>query len=240
MSNMLKLMQEVVLVKVRYLGHAAVLIFHKDKRIIIDPFITNNPQAPIKLQDIPKIDYILVTHGHADHLGDTVALAKRDGSTVIANFELCSYISRHGISTHPMHIGGKYVFDFGSVKLTPALHGSSIVEEDLPVYAGNPCGFLIEIDGKKIYHAGDTGLTKDMELLRRENIDLAFLPIGGNFVMDLWDAVEAVKMIQPRLVVPMHYDTWPVIKSDPGKFKEEVEKLNVKCAIVKPGDELEL
>ncbi|GAB4319581.1 metal-dependent hydrolase [Pseudothermotoga elfii] len=226
--------------KALYLGHAAVLLQTGERNILIDPFINENPSCPIKVQDLPKIHYILVTHGHGDHLGDTVEIAKRDSSTVITNFELSSLISRHGISTHPMHIGGRYTFEFGSVKLTPALHGSSISEGDTPVYAGNPCGFLIEIHDKKIYHAGDTGLTKDMELLRRENIDLAFLPIGGNFVMDLWDAVEAVKMIYPEIVVPIHYNTWEVIKSDPTIFQKEVEKLGLKCRALKPGESIEL
>ncbi|MEJ5230220.1 MAG: metal-dependent hydrolase [Pseudothermotoga sp.] len=226
--------------KVRYLGHAAVLIQLQNKNLIIDPFISENPCCPIKLEDLPRIHYILVTHGHADHLGDTVKIAKSDNATVIANYELCSYVSRHGIKTHPMHVGGRYLFEFGSVKLTPALHGSSLIEKDLPVYAGNPCGFLIEAEGKKIYHAGDTGLTKDMELLQKENIDIAFIPIGGNFVMDLWDAVEAVKMIKPKVVVPIHFNTWEVIRSDPDRFKAEVEKLQIKCQIMKPGETVEL
>ncbi len=226
--------------KIKFLGHAAVLVELNEKNLLIDPFISDNPCCPIKISDLPRIHYILVTHGHADHLGDTVKIAKSDGATVIANFELSSFISRHGVSTHPMHIGGKYVFEFGSVKLTPALHGSSVVEGDLPVYAGNPCGFLIEADGKKIYHAGDTGLTKEMELLARENIDVAMLPIGGNFVMDMWDAVEAAKMIKPKVVVPIHYNTWPVIKADPEKFAKELEKIGVKCTVLKPGETIEL
>ncbi|MFN4190723.1 MAG: metal-dependent hydrolase [Pseudothermotoga sp.] len=226
--------------KIRYLGHAVVLIQLKEKNLIIDPFITDNPCCPVKLQDLPRIHYILVTHGHSDHLGDTVKIAKADGATVIANFELCSYVARHGVATHPMHIGGKYVFEFGSVKLTPALHGSSLIEKELPVYAGNPCGFLIEAEGKKIYHAGDTGLTKDMELLQKEKIDIAFLPIGGNFVMDLWDAVEAVKMIQPKVVVPIHFNTWEIIKANPEKFKQEVEKLQIQCHVMNPGETIEL
>ncbi|AEH51417.1 metal-dependent hydrolase [Pseudothermotoga thermarum] len=226
--------------KIKFLGHAAVLVELKEKNLLIDPFISDNPACPIKLSDLPKIHYILVTHGHADHLGDTIKITKANGSTVIANFELCSYIARHGISTHPMHIGGKYAFDFGTVKLTPAVHGSSLIEGDLPVYAGNPCGFLIEAEGKKIYHAGDTGLTKDMELLAKENVDVAMLPIGGNFVMDMWDAVEAVKMIKPKVVVPIHYNTWPVISADPEKFAKEVQKTGVKCVIMKPGDVMEI
>ncbi len=225
--------------KIKFLGHAAVLIQLKEKNLIIDPFISNNPCCPIKIADLPRIHYILVTHGHGDHLGDTVEIAKRDQATVVANFELCSYISKHGISTHPMHIGGKYVFEFGSIKLTPALHGSSIVEGDLPIYAGNPCGFLIEAEGKKIYHAGDTGLTKDMELLAKENIDVAMLPIGGNFVMDLWDAVEAAKMIKPKVAIPIHYNTWSVIKADPDKFAAELAKVGIKCTVMRPGEAIE-
>ncbi|PLV59886.1 metal-dependent hydrolase [Thermotoga sp. KOL6] len=225
--------------KVTFLGHAAVLIEDK-KNIIIDPFITGNPVASLKLEDLPKIDYILVTHGHGDHLGDTVEIAKKNDATVISNYEICQYLSKKGLKTHAMHIGGSYLFDFGRVKMTPAVHGSSIIEGEKIIYGGNPGGFLVTIDDKKIYHAGDTGLTKEMELLTNENIDLAFLPIGGNFVMDVEDAVLAASMIKPKKVIPMHYGTWEIIFADVELFRKKVEDEGIECVILEPGDSLEL
>lgn len=225
--------------KLTFLGHAALLIEGIEGRynVVIDPFFTGNPAFP-KNFELPKVDYVLVTHGHGDHLGDTVSLCQKYGSTVVSNFELCNYLQAKGCTVHPMHVGGVFYFEFGKVKLTPAVHGSGIHDGDKVLYGGNPCGFLIKAEGKTIYHAGDTGLTKEMELLKE--VDVAFLPIGGNFVMDVDDAIEAVKMIKPKLVVPMHYNTWDIIKADPERFKAEVEKMGIECRILKPGESIEL
>ncbi|WP_456398448.1 metal-dependent hydrolase [Mesoaciditoga sp.] len=225
---------------VKYLGHSVVLIESKGKRLIIDPFISGNPQSPISVKELPKIDYVVVTHGHGDHVGDTVEIAKRDNATVISNFELCNYLQSKGVQTHPMHIGGAFTFDIGRIKLTPAFHGSSVSEGDQIIYAGMPAGVLIDSDGKKLYHAGDTGLTVEMQLLKDEQVDVAFLPIGGNFVMDEKDAIRAVKFILPKKVVPIHYNTWDIIKADVEYFKNEVEKIGVQCVVMKGGDTLEI
>jgi len=225
--------------RLTFLGHAVLLISDIEGKynVIIDPFITGNPAYPKDFQ-LPKIDYIMVTHGHGDHLGDTVELCKKYNSTVISNFEICNYLQLKGCKIHPMHVGGVYYFEFGKVKLTPAIHGSGIHEGDKVLYGGNPCGFLIKVEGKNIYHAGDTGLTKEFELLK--DIDVAFLPIGGNFVMDVEDALVALEMIKPKIVVPIHYNTWDIIKADEQKFKEGAEKLGIKCVILKPGESLEI
>uniref|UniRef100_A0A7C5Y6I3 UPF0173 metal-dependent hydrolase ENM46_01005 n=1 Tax=Fervidobacterium nodosum TaxID=2424 RepID=A0A7C5Y6I3_9BACT len=224
--------------KLTFLGHAALLLNIEEKyNVIIDPFISGNPAYP-KDFALPKIDYILVTHGHGDHLGDTVDLCKKHGSTVISNYEICNYLQLKGCKVHPMHVGGVFYFEFGKVKLTPAIHGSGIHDGDKTLYGGNPCGILIKAEGKSVYHAGDTGLTKEFELLK--DVDVAFLPIGGNFVMDTEDALISIEMIKPKVVVPIHYNTWDIIKADENKFKEDVEKLGVKCVIMKPGDTLEL
>ncbi|SHH46194.1 metal-dependent hydrolase [Thermosipho atlanticus] len=222
--------------KITFLGHAVFLIESK-KSIIIDPFISGNPAFPIDFQ-LPQIDYILVTHGHGDHIGNTVELSKKFNSTVISNFEICNYLQKKGVkNVHPMHIGGSKEFDFGKLKMTPAVHGSGIIENDEIIYGGNPGGFLLKME-KSIYHAGDTGLTKDMEFVK--GVDIALLPIGGNFVMDVDDAVKAVEIIQPKIVIPMHYNTWDIIKADAEKFKILVEKLDVQCKILKPGEWLEV
>ncbi|MBO8161488.1 MAG: metal-dependent hydrolase [Thermosipho sp. (in: Bacteria)] len=222
--------------KITFLGHAVFLI-EGQKNLIIDPFITGNPAYPGDFQ-LPNIDYILVTHGHGDHIGDTVELSKKFGSTVISNFEICNYLQSKGVNkVHPMHIGGSKEFEFGKLKMTPALHGSGIIDDGKIIYGGNPGGFLIKME-KSIYHAGDTGLTKDMELLK--GADIAILPIGGNFVMDIEDAVRAVEMIQPKLVIPMHYNTWEIINANAEEFKSQVEKLDIECKILKPGESLEV
>ena len=202
--------------KITYCGHSAFIIEDKDFKAIIDPFITGNPSTCCRSDEIDGLTHIFVTHDHSDHLGDCIELADNNDALVITSFEISNFLNDNGVRTHGMHIGGRYRFDFGTVKLTAALHG------------GNPCGFVIEVGGKKIYHAGDTGLTYDMKLLEGENIDLALLPIGGNFTMDIDDAVKAVEFIKPNKVIPMHYNTFDVIKADPYRFKS----LNSTCETV--------
>ncbi|HAQ40384.1 MAG TPA: metal-dependent hydrolase [Clostridiales bacterium] len=209
--------------KLTYLGHSAVMIEEGQFKGIIDPFITGNPLAQISADDLSGITHIFVTHGHGDHIGDTVDIAKKTGALIIANHEISAYLDKFKLRTPAMHIGGRTKFDFGRVKMTNALHGSGISENGNMIYGGNPCGFVIEINGKKIYHAGDTGLTLDMKLLENENIDVAFLPIGGNFTMDLDDAVTAADFIKAKNVVPIHYNTFDLIKADPDEYKNKVK-----------------
>ncbi len=213
--------------KLKYLGHAAFYIESGSFKALIDPFLNGNPQATALPEDFKDISHIFVTHGHGDHLGDTIQIAKKNNSIVITNFEISVFLGTNDITTHPMHIGGRTNFDFGRVKMTPALHGSGIQTPDGMVYGGNPCGFVIEVEGKKIYHAGDTGLTMDMKLLEDENIDVAILPIGGNFTMDIDDAVRALGFIKPKKVIPIHYDTFPIIEASPREFNDKVSDIEV-------------
>ncbi|WP_191560623.1 metal-dependent hydrolase [Metabacillus idriensis] len=238
--------------KVSYHGHSVVKIQTKKHSIVIDPFINGNGQTDLKVEDL-KVDVILLTHGHNDHVGDTIQLAKQNDALVVAPFELATYLGWKGLNVHPMHIGGSHKFDFGTVKFTQAFHGSSYEEEDqkivytgMPagilfknegktvyhagdtalysdnqkiVYTGMPAGILFKNEGKTVYHAGDTALYSDMKLLGEfEDIDLAFLPIGDNFTMGPEDAAIAGKWIQAKTVVPMHYNTYPVIEQDPNEF----------------------
>lgn len=220
--------------KIRFLGHACFYVEEGNWKALIDPFISNNPQASADPSDFGDITHIFVTHGHGDHLGDAALISNKSNATVITNYEIASYLGGKNVPTHPMHIGGRKKFDFGTVKMTPALHGSGIETIGGFIYGGNPCGFVIEVNGKKIYHAGDTGLTMDMKLLEIEHIDVAMLPIGGNFTMDIEDALRAVEFIKPKKVIPMHYGTFPVIQADPAVFKERVKEAEV--IILKPGD----
>lgn len=226
--------------EITYFGHSALQIETNDKTILIDPFITGNGLSPV-IADEVKPDVILLTHGHGDHVGDTEMLAKKHDALVVAPFELATYLSFQGLRTHPMHIGGSHMFDFGQVKLTQAFHGSSIVDEEKKTitYMGMPCGILFTAEGKTIYHAGDTALFSDMKVIGELNdIDVAFLPIGDNFTMGIKDAVIASKWLQAKTVVPIHYDTFPVIEVDPLAFVERLEKNQGK--IVKPGEKLEV
>lgn len=207
--------------KITYLGHAAFIVEEGNFKAIIDPFITGNPLAKTDVKSIRGLTHIFVSHGHGDHLGDTIELAKSNNALVISNAEICAYLSNKGLKTHAMHIGGRHKFDFGTVKFTPALHGSGISTDEGNIDGGNPCGFVIEVNGKKLYHAGDTGLTMDMKLLESENIDVALIPIGGNYTMDIDDAVRAVEFIKPKVTIPMHYNTFPVIIANPEEFKEK-------------------
>ncbi|MBS4191595.1 metal-dependent hydrolase [Bacillus sp. FJAT-49705] len=210
--------------KVFYHGHSFVKIESQGKTILIDPFITGNTLTDVKVDDV-KPDVIIVTHGHGDHLGDTVELAKKHNALVISNFELATYLSWQDVRTHGMSIGGAYQFDFGKVKLTPAFHGTGLVNENKQIiYLGMPAGVLITLEDKTIYHAGDTGLFSDMKLIGdRHPIDLAFLPIGDNFTMGPEDAAYAAKLLCAKRIVPIHYNTFPPIKQDPHKFVEMLD-----------------
>ncbi|RKX17599.1 MAG: metal-dependent hydrolase [Candidatus Zixiibacteriota bacterium] len=226
------------MLKATFQGHSCVSITDNKQSIIIDPFLTGNPQAAVKAEDI-KVDFILATHGHGDHLGDAVDIAKRNNATIIAPNELAIYVQKQGAEAHNMHIGGAYEFPFGRVKLTIAHHGSAA--GDGLEYTGNPCGFLIFMDGKTIYHAGDTGLFYDMKLIGEMNeIDLAFLPIGDNFTMGVTDAAKAVEFLNPKKVVPIHYKTWPVIDSEPTEFADKLKDSGTEVIILEPGKSLEL
>ncbi len=224
--------------KIKYLGHSAFVIEGEKIKALVDPFISGNPNSISDIEELNDITHIFVTHGHGDHLGDTISIAKSNKAKAICNFEIGQYLSDKGLSVHTMHIGGRTTFDFGIVKMTPALHGSGIYDGSHFICGGNPCGFLIELEGKKVYHAGDTGLTMDMKLLEDENIDVALLPIGGNYTMDIRDAAKAVGFIKPKLVVPMHFNTFPVIQADPEVFRDCVSDTGVKVMSV--GETIEI
>ena len=224
--------------KLTFWGHSCFLVETGTHRLVIDPFLTGNPKAPLKAEQV-QCDFILVSHGHGDHLGDAVAIAKRNRATVIANYEIATYCARQGANSHGMHIGGAHNFPFGRVKLTIAHHGSGLQTGEGFLYLGNPAGFIITAAGRTIYHAGDTGLFMDMQLIGQMNkLDVALLPIGDNFTMGVEDAVKAVEFLQPRLVVPMHYQTWDLIDADAEVFAGKVKSLGVKSQIVNPGESL--
>ncbi|MBN1542577.1 metal-dependent hydrolase [candidate division KSB1 bacterium] len=207
-----------------YLGHDAFLLVEGSHRLIFDPFLSGNPLATVKADDI-KVDYVLITHGHGDHSADGIAIAKNNDAVIIAPYELAVYCGNMGCRVHPMHIGGAHDFDFGRIKLTIAHHGSGAdLGGKALAYMGNPCGFLVTLGGKTIYHAGDTGLFYDMKLIGEMNcIDVALLPIGDNFTMGIDDAVKAVEFLDPVLALPMHYNTFDVIRSDPAEFVRRVQ-----------------
>lgn len=227
------------MVKVRYLGHACFTVSHADKTIIIDPFITGNPVSPIKVDQV-RADLVLVTHGHFDHAGDAAAISKRTGAPIYTTFELSERFRAAGANVVGGNHGGTNDFGFAKVKIVWAAHSSSFGEK--LEYAGNPCGFVVSVGGKTIYHAGDTDLFGDMKIIgERQKLDLALLPIGGFFTMDAEDAAVAVEYLKPRFVIPMHYNTWPQISADPEAFKRKVEsKTATKCVVLRPNEEFEL
>lgn len=224
---------------VRWLGHSAVFLETPSHKVLIDPFLTDNPAASLKA-DKAQADFILVSHGHGDHLGDTIAIAQRTGATVITNFEISEWLAAQGLKkVHGQQHGGGFNHPFGRVKLTLALHGSMLPDGS---YGGNPAGFLIYLkDGKKIYHAGDTGLFGDMKLIGEEGIDLAILPIGDNYTMGPDDALRAVRLLQPKKVLPIHYNTWPIIAQDGLAWANRVQReTGTHVVVLKPGESMEL
>ena len=221
--------------KLTWYGHAAFGMDIDGVQVLLDPFLSDNPVAAGHVDQVAA-DFIIVSHGHGDHVGDTVAIARRTGATVISNFEISNWLAGQGVeNVHPQHIGGGFTYPFGYVKLTIAHHGSALPDGS---YGGSPAGVLISTNaGKKVYFACDTGLFASMRLYGDEGLDLAVLPIGDNFTMGPEDALLAVKMLRPGTTIPVHYDTWELIAQDPHAWAVRVEaETESKAMVLAPGD----
>ena len=224
--------------KFTWYGHATLGLETDGHKLLIDPFFTDNPSAPVTADEM-EANFILVSHGHGDHVGDTVSIAERTDALVISNFEIANWFETQGVSkVHPQHLGGGFQHPFGYLKLTLALHGSALPDGS---YGGNPAGFLLTTnDGKKIYMAQDTGLVGDMQLIGDEGIDLAVIPIGDNFTMGPDDALKAVKFLRPKVVIPIHYNTWDLIAQNPISWADRVEdEMQARVVVLAAGESFE-
>ena len=225
--------------KIKWLGHSAFLI-EGSKKVLVDPFITGNDNAPVKPDDI-DCDIIAVTHGHGDHLGDAIFISKRKNAPIVAIYELAQYIASKGANAVGMNFSGTYEHEGVKLTMVPALHSAGITETNFSHDGGLPAGFIIEMDGKKVYHAGDTGLFGDMKLIGEiYHPDVALLPIGGLFTMDTKLATIAARWIKPKYVIPMHYNTWPPIKANPEEMREDLSREGIELVVLKSGESFEL
>ncbi len=224
--------------KLTWYGHAALGLETGGHKILVDPFLEGNPAASTT-PDAVEADFILISHGHGDHVGDAIAIAKRTGATIISVNEIAVWAGNQGLKSHGQHLGGGYKHPFGYLKLTLALHGSALPDGS---NGGNPCGFLLTTnDGKKIYLAQDTGLFGDMKLIGEEGLDLAVVPIGDNFTMGPDDALRAVKFLEPKVVIPIHYNTFDLLKQDGNAWAERVRnETSTKAVVLKPGESYSL
>jgi L-ascorbate metabolism protein UlaG (beta-lactamase superfamily) len=206
--------------EIRFLGHACFELSEGDARVLVDPFLTGNPKAAVGPDEVDPT-HILLTHGHADHIGDTVPLAQRTGAPVVAIVELAGEIGEEGVETFDPNLGGTVEFDWGWVRLVPAWHTSTTPKGTV----NTPAGLVVNLGGKTVYHLGDTALFSDLQLVsRRDEIDVALMCIGGHYTMDRQDGVQAADLIGAHEVIPCHYDTFPPIETDAQAFKSDVEQ----------------
>jgi L-ascorbate metabolism protein UlaG (beta-lactamase superfamily) len=217
---------------IRFLGHAAFALEHDGTTVLIDPFLTGNPKAAVAADEVAA-DAILLTHGHGDHFGDTVDIAKRTGAPVVAIVEIARELEEEGLHALDPNIGGTVELDWGSVRLTPAWHTSTTPKGTSSV----PAGLIVEIGDKRIYHLGDTGLFSDLALpKRRGHLDVALMCIGGHYTMDRFDAVVAAELVGADQVIPCHYDTFPPVETDAQAFKSDVQNAGyAEVVILEPG-----
>ncbi|QQR79908.1 MAG: metal-dependent hydrolase [Deltaproteobacteria bacterium] len=210
------------MIKFTYFGHSCFVIEGSKGKIVIDPFFKGNPHVKVTPSEI-LVSHILVTHAHADHFGDSIEISQKNKAPVVGVYELVQKAIQQGATGHGMNIGGSFRFDFGEVTMVSAAHSSGFSDGS---YGGSPCGYIIKMDNRTIYHAGDTGLSMEMKLIAElHNIDVAFLPIGDNYTMGPADAATAVEFLKPKVAVPMHYNTFPEIKADPEDFVDKVGDL---------------
>jgi L-ascorbate metabolism protein UlaG (beta-lactamase superfamily) len=223
--------------KLTYLGHSGFSLELEGAQVLIDPFITGNPLAVHQPESFSP-SHIILTHAHGDHVGDTETIARRSNAEIISSFEIINYFAAKDLNGHGMNPGGGFDFPFGRVTFTPAWHSSSFPDG---TYGGMPMGVVIQAAGKQLYHAGDTALFSDMALIGRKGLDAALLPIGDNFTMGPEDALEAIKLLKPKVVIPIHYNTFELIEQDTDAFKAAVERqTEAKCVILKAGEDYEL
>ncbi len=222
----------------RWLGHGCWLINTGGKTLILDPFLNDSPTAVVKADQV-KADYVLVSHGHFDHVADAASIAKRCGATVVSNFEICEWLGKQGVkSAEPMNLGGGISLPFGRVKLTIAHHSSELPDG---TGGGNPSGFLLSLAEGNVYFACDTGLFDDMKHIGAAGLALAVLPIGDRFTMGPDDALEAVKLLEPRRIAPSHYNTWPPIAQDAHAWASRVRaETRAEPIVLEPGGSIEL
>ena len=223
---------------IKWLGHSTFQVNTGGKTILVDPFFNGNPAAQVSAADV-EADVIMVTHGHGDHVGDTIEIAGRTNALVISNFEIVTWLQKQGVeNAHAMHIGGSHPFDFGTVKLTIAHHGSELPDGS---NGCNPTGMVLKTNDGNIYFAGDTGLFYDMKLIGEEHIAVAVLPIGDNFTMGPDDSIKAIKLIDPETVIPAHYNTWPLIAQDADAWATQVTlETSAKPEVLAVGGEFRL
>ena len=220
-----------------YIGHSAFFIENSTCGILIDPFISQNPLAKFDMNN-KKITDIIVTHGHGDHLGDAVPISKSTGAVISAIFELANWCAAHGANANPVQMGGLLNYNWGKLRFVPAFHSNSTPDGK---YAGMPTGVILEINGKKIYHCGDTCLSSEMKVIGEVyKPDIMLVPIGSHFTMDIDDAVLAAEWTGVKTVIPMHYNTFPPIQSDPQMFKTKLKDKGVECIVLAPGEKISI